>query len=65
MTEFNKRLNDLAEQLIGLYNNQYYGNTWNEYIKMMQTTLDLIVYTKENEVEEQELIILNILVKET
>ena len=64
MTEFNKRLNDLAEQLIELYNNLYYGNTWNEYIKMMQTTLDLIFYTKENEVEEHELIILNNLVNE-
>lgn len=60
----NEKLNKLAGQIITLYLNEGYGNTWNEYIEMMELTLSLILESKQNYIDENGLIILRGLIKE-
>lgn len=60
----NEKLNKLAEQIMTLYINEGYGNTWNEYIEMMELTLSLILEAKQIHIDDNELIILRGLIKE-
>lgn len=60
----NGKLNQLATKLMSLYINEGYGNTWNEYIDMMETTLSLIKDAKENKYTEKDMTILKGLIKE-
>lgn len=58
-----KRLQDLAHKIKYLYINEGYRNTWNEYISMMEDTLNIMTSVDQN-IKTEDLEVLKGLIKE-